>query len=90
MAGTNPEKYSISPLGAFLVGLFLGAGVLFVYHAKSFSEMSKDLANARHDTQRLEKVQRELHNLIAGLEERVNHLESKNPAKAPASAPEKK
>ena len=87
MAGANPEKYSISPLGAFLVGLFLGAGVLFVYHAKSFNEMSRDLDTARHDTQRLEKVQRELNNLIAGLEERVNRLEGKSPAKAPAPAP---
>jgi len=43
--------------------------------------LAADVDTARRDTQRLEKVQRELHNLISNLEERLNRLEGKAPAK---------
>jgi hypothetical protein len=81
MAGTNPDaaKYSISPLGAFLVGLFLGAGILFVYHAKSFNEMSREIEKLKQDTARLEKVRSELNALLS----RVERLETKPVAPAP-------
>jgi len=82
MADTSPakKKLHISPVGGFLVGLFLGAGVLFVYHAKVVKELDSELQKEKQDGARLEKVQRELRNLLAGIEGRVQKLEGQRTA----------
>ena len=82
MADTSraKKKLSISPVGGFLVGLFLGAGVLFVYHAKAVSELGSELDKEKRDAARLEKTQRELRNLLAGIEGRVQKLEGQSTA----------
>jgi uncharacterized protein HemX len=72
-------------MAALLVGLFLGAGVVFVYHIKNAGVLSKELVQAQQDSARLEKVQRELKNLLANMERRIDMLEGKRP-----SAPESK
>jgi hypothetical protein len=70
MARINPaaNRYTVSPLGAFLVGLFLGGGILFIYHAKAFNDMSREVEKLRQDTARLEKVRGELNALLSRLE----------------------
>jgi hypothetical protein len=75
------KKLHISPVGGFLVGLFLGAGVLFVYHAKVVKGLGEELDKEKKDAARLEKVQRELRNLLAGVEARIEKLESRGAAK---------
>ena len=82
MADTSPEKKKlhISPVGGFLVGLFLGAGVLFVYHAKVVKDLGTELEKEKRDAARLEKTQRELKNLLAVIEGRVLKLEGQGTA----------
>ena len=82
MADTSPaaKRLHVSPVGGFLVGLFLGAGVLFVYHAKVVRELGAELDKEKRDAARLEKTQRELRNLLAGIEGRVQTLEGQRTA----------
>jgi hypothetical protein len=72
-------KLTVSPFGAFLVGLFIGGGVLFVYHAKAFNDMSTEVEKLKQDTARLEKVRGELNALLS----RLDLLEKKPAAPAP-------
>ena len=53
---------AVSPLETFLIGLFLGAGILFTYHA---GRADREMTRAKDELARLAKANRELHYAIA-------------------------
>ena len=63
--GQEGGKLAVSPLGTFLIGLFLGAGILLTYHAVSAQRADREMTRAKDELARLAKTNRELHYAIA-------------------------
>jgi hypothetical protein len=76
----SPSRWLVSPLGALVVGLTVGAGVVLILHSQRINGLREELVRSEHDVRRLEKVDMELRNLLANATERVENLESKAPA----------
>ena len=66
-AAGGEQKLSVSPVGALLVGLVLGAGILFIYHNRRIGELEKDLATAKANIDVLQKSHKEAMMEIARL-----------------------
>jgi hypothetical protein len=75
----SSESKLVSPLGALVVGLTVGAGVVLILHAKRINGLQEELVRTQQDVRRLEKVDMELRSLLANASERVENLESKAP-----------
>jgi hypothetical protein len=76
---SSQSKWLVSPLGALVVGLTVGAGVVLILHTKRIGGLQDELVRAQHDVKRLEKVEMELKSLLASATERVEKLESRAP-----------
>jgi 1,4-dihydroxy-2-naphthoate octaprenyltransferase len=63
--GQEDGKLAVSPLGTFLVGLFLGSGIVFTYHAISTQRSERAAMRTKDEMARLEKSNRELRYEIA-------------------------
>ena len=73
-------KAHVSPIGALLVGLFLGAGVLFVYSTLATKRLEGELEKTRMHLRILEKRSMEAMAEIA-------KLKQAKPAETPKAAP---
>jgi hypothetical protein len=76
---SSQSKWLVSPLGALVVGLTVGAGVVLILHSKRINGLQQELVRSEQDVRRLEKVDMELRSLLANATERVENLESKAP-----------